>query len=561
MISKFKFIFSLIFILTISIEGYSQTFTHSGTIRTEGNVGVTGVSVKLYKRTTPTITGFTQQTNYNGHSYYRSTGSMTWTNAKVACENMGGHLATISNSAENTFLFNTWPSGWIGYYQDRVAGYTYSEPGGGYRWTENQVTNGLSADYDVSSFTAGTTTLNDIVSSINATLYNSPTYSNTGGKYLTFNGVNQYAITNDLSSKFIDSKISIVAWIYPMGNGVILSELNVPTTSSGWHESVIEITGNNTLRIGLWNGLTITQLSTPITLNTWNMVCLTYDGTTMRGFLNNVNFGSVNFNRSAAFIDGGNGQQHFAFGLTDATNMGSGAYGKFRLGDIQFFNRDITSDEIDRTFNLYAYRYRTNQYIFWNSGEPNNSGGTEDYAQFVGGGRWNDLPNTSLPYVLEFDYIVTTTPWVLEATSTTNSSGQYSFSLPTNPSIEWYIEVVTPTVSSNLSSFDFDGPADVVLGKVSLKPYHYHKSDLNADGKITVGDVCIVADRINGIPFTKSTLLFTNTQWTSLNSGTSDLRTTIPGITTSYTFTPTSGGTSNFYLLSPGYNNQGLLTY
>ena len=109
---------------------------------------------------------------------------------------MNGHLATVSNVAENNFLFNTWPSGWIGYYQDRVAGYTYSEPAGGYRWTESQVVNGLSADYDVSSYSSGTV-LTDIRSSINATLYNTPTYSSTGGKYLAFNGSNQYAITNN----------------------------------------------------------------------------------------------------------------------------------------------------------------------------------------------------------------------------------------------------------------------------------------------------------------------------------------------------------------------------
>ena len=552
-----KFILTLIFILTISIVGYSQTFTHSGTIKTEGNVGVPGVSVKLYKRTTPTLTGFTSQTNYNGHSYYRSTGSMTWTNAKTACENMGGHLATVSNAAENNFLFNTWPSGWIGYYQDRVAGYTYSEPSGGFRWTESKVTDGLVADYDVSSYTSGTT-LTDIVSGINATLYNTPSYSSAGGKYLTFNGTNQYAITNNLASNFSNNKITIMAWIYPTGNGVISSELGVGNPISGWHESIMEITGGNTLRVGFWNGTAIIQLSTSITLNAWHLVCITYDGTTMKGYLNNVNFGSINFTRDAAFLNG-NGQ-HFAFGLSDATNMGSGAYGNFRLGDYQIFNRAITADEIDRTYNLYAYRYKTNQYTNWNPGEPNNSP-SEDYTQFVSGGKWNDLANSSLPYVIEFDYINDFTPWALHQTVYTNSSGYYSFSQSTNPATEWYIEVVTPTVSSNLSSSDFDGPADVVLGKVSLKPYHYHKSDLNADGKITVGDVCIVADRINGIPFTKSTLLFTNTQWTSLNSGTSDLRTTIPGITTSYTFTPTSGGTSNFYLLSPGYYNQALLTY
>ncbi len=46
------------------------------------------------------------------------------------------------------------------------------------------------------------------------------------------------------------------------------------------------------------------------------------------------------------------------------------------------------------------------QYASWNSGEPNDSGGNEDCAQYlVGGGLWNDLPcsGTSLPgYVVEY---------------------------------------------------------------------------------------------------------------------------------------------------------------
>jgi len=328
MISKLKIL--LILLLPLSLLG--QTFTHSGTIRTDAGAGIPGVTVKLYKRVTPILTGFTSQTNYNGHSYYRSTSSMTWTNARAACDNMGGHLVTITSAAENTFVFNTWPSGWIGFTDEVTEGQ--------WRWVTGETV----------------------------------TYTN------------------------------------------------------------------------------------------------------------------------------------------------------------------------------------------WNGGEPNNAG-NEDYAQFVSGGRWNDLPNTSLPYVLEFEYIVTTTAWAVEATSVTNANGQYSFSLPTNPSVEWYIEVVVPTVSSNLSTSDFDGPGDVLLQKTALKPFHYHKYDLNNDSKITVGDVCVIADVINGTPFTKSTLLFTNTQWTSLNTGSSNLKATIPGTTGTFTFTPTNGGTSNFYLLSPGYYNQAGLSY
>ncbi len=549
------FILFFVFVFT-SVD--AQNFTYSGYIYNANGTGAVNVPVKLYKRTTPALTGFTSQTNYNGHSYYRSTGSMTWTNAKTACENMGGHLATVSNTAENNFLFNTWPSGWIGYYQDKVAGYTYSEPAGGYRWTETQVTSGLDADYDVSSYSAGST-LTDIVSSINATLYNSPTYSSTGGKYLAFNGSNQYGITGNLASKFSSTSISVVAWVYPTGNGVIASELNIASPSSGWHESIMEITGSNTLRVGFWNGTGITQLSTAITLNTWNMVCITYDGTTMRGYLNNVLFGSTNFSRQAAFLHGGNGQQHFAFGLTDATNMGHGGYGSFRLGLIQFFDRAITADEIDRTFNLYAYRYRTNQYTNWNPGEPNNSG-SEDYTQFVGGGKWNDLANTSLPYVIEFDYVVGYTPWVLFKTVYTNSLGYYSFNESSNPAVEWYIQIdaTNPVTTPSLS--DVIAAENIVIEKTVFKGLHYYMFDVNGDGRVTVSDAYYISAKMNGIlpnwTNTFNSRLFTVAQFNSINTTTLNLKSTHPGVTSFTISTPVSGGSTNYYLIAPGYNGQ-----
>ena len=549
-------ILNLLLLLLIHSIVFSQNLNYSGYIYNQDGVGVSGIPVKIYKRTTSNLTGFTAQTNYNGHSYYRSTTTNTWTNSKTICESMNGHLATISDASENSFLFNTWPSGWIGYYQDRVAGYTYSEPVGGYRWTETQVSNGLGANYDVSSYSSGTN-LVDIKSSINATLYNSPIYTSTGGKYLTFNGSNQYAITNNLSSQFSTTSISVVAWIYPTGNGVIASELNVASSSSGWHESIMEITGSNTLRVGFWNGTGITQLSTAITLNTWNMVCITYDGTTMKGYLNNVNFGSVNFSRQAAFLHGGNGQQHFAFGLSDGTNMGSGLFGNFRLGLFQFFNRAITVDEIDRTFNLYAYRYRTNQYTNWNPGEPNDSGG-EDYTQFVGGGKWNDLPNGyAFQYVIEFDYINDYTPWVLFQTVYTNSSGYYSFSQSTNPATEWYIQYDVPTPVTTLQISDMIEVSKLVLGTIPIKSIHYHRYDVNGDGRINVADENYINLRrysfFGGWVNMAPARFYTLAQYTTLTTNTADLRISIPGVSSITINSPISGGSQNYYLIAPGY--------
>jgi hypothetical protein len=240
-----KKLLSILFFFTTYLI-CSQTLTYSGYIYNAGGLGASNVPVKLYKRTTPTLVGFTSQTNYNGHSYYRSTGTATWTVSKSNCEAMNGHLVTMSNAAENTFVYNTWPSGWIGYYQDRVAGFAYSEPLGGYRWTELPVSTNLQADYDVASYTSGTS-LVDIKNGVNATLTNSPAYTSTSGKYLTFNGTNQYGITNNLASKVPGVTTSLMVWIYPTGNGVIVTELGSGSPSSGWHDSQIEITGGNTL--------------------------------------------------------------------------------------------------------------------------------------------------------------------------------------------------------------------------------------------------------------------------------------------------------------------------
>ena len=536
---------------------FGQNFTYSGYLYNANGSGANNMEVKLYRRTVPNITGFSSRTNYNGHSYYRSNGSKYWSDAKADCENMGGHLATISNSSENTFLYSTWPSGWIGYYQDKTGAF-YTEPSGGWRWTESYVTTNLTNDYDVASYTSGTS-LVDIKNSKNMTMYNSPVYSSSGGKYITFNGSNNYAISPNLTSYFTNSNvITLVAWVYPTGNGVIVDELGVQSTSSGWHESVFEITGGNTLRCGFWNGGGITQVSTSITLNQWYMIAVTYNGSTMTAYKNGVSFGTSTFTRQTPHQNGG-GDEVFALGLADATNMGSGAYGAFRLGDFQVFNRALSSDEINRCFVSLAYRFGLNPYLNWNGGEPNNSGG-EDYAQFVSSGMWNDLPNAySLQYVLEFDYIVDTTAWTLYSTSTTNTSGYYSFNVSSDPSKEYYLEITTKTPITSLGDSDAKKLIDYVFLKTNKDGLTYHVYDLNSDNKITVSDEFLLLGKKSGLFSSWGTLpisrLYTTTEYNSIKSATSNVRSTYSGVTTYKSGKLTSAGTLNLYIISTGFYN------
>ena len=537
----------------------AQNFTHSGNIYTASGNGAQNVAVKLYRRTNSTITGFTSQTNYNGHSYYRSTSSSTWTNAKSTCESMGGHLVTMSNAAENSFVFNTWPSGWIGYYQDK-SGAFYGEPNAGWRWTENYVTSGQQANYEVASYTSGST-LSDIKSSLNATLYNSPVLTTGGGKYLSFNGTNQYSITGNLASKFSGGSevTTILIWAYPTDAGVLVNELGAGSTSSGWHESVIEITNvsgsSGTLRCGFWNGAGISQISTSIALNQWHLIGITYDGATMRGYLDGSNFNSLTFNRDAPY-NNGNGL-YYGLGLADATNMGDGTYANFRLGNFQVYNTALSADEMNRNWMSTAWRFGRYPYSNWNGGEPNNSG-SEDYIQFVGGGLWNDLPNTSLPYVIEFDYIVTTSAWSLYKTVYTNSSGYYGFNETSDPSKEWYIEIVASDPVTTIQNSDISTCLDVVNTKTTLNGIHYYMYDLNGDSRVTVSDAFQMAGRKVGLfsnwTSTFKSRIFTTSQYNSIKATTLNVKGSYPGITTVTITNPTSGGTNNFYLISPGYS-------
>ena len=323
-----------LYLLILTIGGisfsYGQTFTHSGFIYGSNGTGIQGVQVQLYSRTTPAMPGFTSQQNYNGHSYYRSTGSMTWTEARQACANMGGYLVTVTTLAENNFLFNLWPNGWIGLTDEVVEGQ--------WRW-----------------------------------------------------------VTGEPFS---------------------------------------------------WSN--------------------------------------------------------------------------------------------------------------WNGGEPNNSN-NEDYIQFVGGGKWNDLPNVSLPYVLEFDYIIDYTPWTLVATSTTDATGRYSFSRATNPTIEYYISFTAPSLPT-LQISDAQVSNNVTLGTLPLRSRDFFRFDVNNDGRVTVSDTYSIFARRNGLinSFAASppdSRIFTSAQWSTINANTSNLKVSFPGVQSITINNPVSGGVSSYYITRLGYSN------
>ncbi len=71
---------------------------------------------------------------FNGHSYFKNEQDLTWQEAKIAAENLGGYLASFHTAEENSAVSSFgFFRGWIGLYHDTNSA-NYSEPSGGWKW-------------------------------------------------------------------------------------------------------------------------------------------------------------------------------------------------------------------------------------------------------------------------------------------------------------------------------------------------------------------------------------------------------------------------------------------
>jgi hypothetical protein len=83
----------------------------------------------------------------NGHHYEVVQSTVTWDQARIAAESVShlgvqGHLVTLEDSAEDTFVYFNLIGGalgnaWLGLYQD-MNDSSYSEPAGGWKWVTGE---------------------------------------------------------------------------------------------------------------------------------------------------------------------------------------------------------------------------------------------------------------------------------------------------------------------------------------------------------------------------------------------------------------------------------------
>jgi hypothetical protein len=146
-------------------------------------------------------------------------------------------------------------------------------------------------------------------------------------------------------------------WIYPQGDGVIVSEVGDANSLLGWHTSIIEMV-SGTLKFGLWNGIanSVVTSSIPTLLNNWYYVGMTYDGSTLTAYVNGVSAGNITFNRVAPYNVGSNGL-FYLLAHEDGTNMGDGGFGDYEVGSFEIYTTSLTSGQINNNYDNQKNNY------------------------------------------------------------------------------------------------------------------------------------------------------------------------------------------------------------
>jgi hypothetical protein len=237
----------------------------------------------------------------------------------------------------------------------------------------------------------------------------------------------------------------------------------------------------------------------------------------------------------------------YSFGLTsddggDLWLMGVGSiiewYGGKGTGEYRYGNATLTAGT------AYTFIARMQEYgggdgllVYWK--RPSQGG----YSL-----QTNEIGGTT----------TTTSAWALQATSTTSSLGAYSFSTPSGTGVEFYITFTPPTLPTP-TLLDGTTCNNIVIGNTAFKAIDYYRFDVNGDNRFTVSDTYSILARksrlLSAFIPTPVSRIFTTTDWSTINSSKLNLKLTYPGVQTITINTPTSGGSSNYYISRLGNTN------
>jgi len=204
---------------------------------------------------------------------------------------------------------------------------------------------GLVAAYNFNSGT-GTTLVDSSGSNNNGTLTNGPTWTTSGkfGSALSFDGIDDRVIIPDSNSLDLTSAITLEAWVYPSttlsGRETILLKEQPGDLVYALYANGSKSHPYGYVYIGAEQAV---QGKTKLSLNTWSHLALTYDGSTLKLYVN----GQLANSRSQT------GLLATSSGVLSVGSNGVWSSENFlgRMDEIRIYNRALTQQQIQTDMN------------------------------------------------------------------------------------------------------------------------------------------------------------------------------------------------------------------
>ncbi len=210
----------------------------------------------------------------------------------------------------------------------------------------NTASGGLVASYN---FNEGTgTAVTDGSGSGNTGSIFQATWYTTGkfGKALNFDGSNDYVSVNDSSSLDLTNKMTLEAWVRPTANSgwrTVMMKENGNEMSYGMYARESSNRPSAWMRLNPTSGSSQSAGATPgLTLNAWSHMAATYDGTSLKLYINGTLRATTNQSGSMYVSS-----SPLKFG----GNAVWGEYFAGQLDEIRIYNRTLTPSEIQTDMN------------------------------------------------------------------------------------------------------------------------------------------------------------------------------------------------------------------
>lgn len=254
------------------------------------------------------------------------------------------------------------------------------------------------------SYNNTNSTTNNIVSG-ETTGFNSTLYTTSQDGYLNYDGMDDYVEIPDNNNLDLSSNFSLETWVYPTifsansWENTIIGKDADENSGSGY---VLRCGGNGILNFNLGTAAgwkEVTSSTNALTLNTWQHVAATYDGATLKIYVNGVLVGST-ANTSVAKINsmnlnigaGYNGGQRKFYGKIDDVKIWSTTLSSATI--TAWKNKNVSPSHPNYANLIAYYKFDDEQNIGVDSGLNNfnsSSNGFQVWENFKGSTLFKNL--------------------------------------------------------------------------------------------------------------------------------------------------------------------------